>query len=107
MITKERATRMEGSFGTDKEHFLLKKIKARNNVIGFWLRGFFLNTERFAEGVYLNDTVSLGVIYPIPENKPTFFKPGGFLQCFLKTLAIENIVPQNQTYGIISDKFSA
>ena len=30
MLTKERATRLEGSFGTDKEHFLLKKIKARN-----------------------------------------------------------------------------
>ena len=29
-ITKERATRLEGSFGTDKEHFLLKKIRARN-----------------------------------------------------------------------------
>lgn len=29
MITKERATRLEGSFGTDKEHFLLKRIKAR------------------------------------------------------------------------------
>ena len=30
MITKERASRLEGSFGTDKEFFLLKKIKARN-----------------------------------------------------------------------------
>jgi len=29
IITKERATRLEGSFGTDKEHFLLKRIKAR------------------------------------------------------------------------------
>lgn len=29
MITKERASRLEGSFGTDKEYFLLKKIKAR------------------------------------------------------------------------------
>ena len=29
MITKERATRLEGSFGTDKEHFLLKRIQAR------------------------------------------------------------------------------
>ena len=28
-ITKERATRLEGSFGTDKEHFLLNRIKAR------------------------------------------------------------------------------
>lgn len=29
MITKERASRLEGSFGTDKEHFLLNRIKAR------------------------------------------------------------------------------
>jgi hypothetical protein len=29
MITKERATRLEGSFGNDKEHFLLKRVKAR------------------------------------------------------------------------------
>ena len=28
-ITKERASRLEGSFGTDKEHFLLKRIMAR------------------------------------------------------------------------------
>ena len=28
-ITKERASRLEGSFGTDKEHFLLKKVLAR------------------------------------------------------------------------------
>ena len=29
MITKERVSRLEGSFGTDKEHFLLKKNLAR------------------------------------------------------------------------------
>ena len=29
MITKERATRPEGSFGKEKEHYRLKKIKAR------------------------------------------------------------------------------
>jgi hypothetical protein len=29
MITKERASRLEGSFGTDKEYFLLNRIKAR------------------------------------------------------------------------------
>lgn len=31
-ITKERASRLEGSFGTDKEHFLLNKIKARTQA---------------------------------------------------------------------------
>ncbi len=29
MITKERATRLEGSFGREKEHYHLKKIKAK------------------------------------------------------------------------------
>ena len=29
MITKERASRLEGSFGNEKEHYHLKKIKAR------------------------------------------------------------------------------
>ena len=29
MITKERATRLEGSFGKEKEHYYLKKIKAK------------------------------------------------------------------------------
>jgi hypothetical protein len=32
MITKERASRLEGSFGTDKEHFLLNRIKARSKL---------------------------------------------------------------------------
>ena len=28
-LNRERATRMEGSFGTEKEHYGLQKIKAR------------------------------------------------------------------------------
>lgn len=31
-ITKERASKLEGSFGTDKEHFLLNRIKARTEL---------------------------------------------------------------------------
>lgn len=31
-ITKERASRLEGSFGTDKAYFLLKKIRARTKA---------------------------------------------------------------------------
>lgn len=31
-ITKERASRLEGSFGTEKEHFLLNRIKARTEL---------------------------------------------------------------------------
>ena len=32
MIRKERVSRLEGSFGTDKEHFLLKRIGARTKL---------------------------------------------------------------------------
>lgn len=32
MITKERASRLEGSFGKEKEHYHLKKIKAKTKV---------------------------------------------------------------------------
>jgi len=32
MITKERATRLEGSFGKEKEHYHLKRIKARTKA---------------------------------------------------------------------------
>ncbi|MCK5815513.1 MAG: transposase, partial [Flavobacteriaceae bacterium] len=32
MITKERATRLEGSFGKEKEHYHLKKIKAKTKL---------------------------------------------------------------------------
>ena len=29
-LSKERATRLEGSFGTQKQHYSLSRIKARN-----------------------------------------------------------------------------
>lgn len=32
MITKQRASALEGSFGTEKEHFLLNRIKARTEL---------------------------------------------------------------------------
>ena len=38
MITKERASRLEGSFGTDKAYFLLNKVKARTKKTEvFWI----------------------------------------------------------------------
>jgi len=38
MITKERASRLEGSFGTDKSYYLLNKIKARTKATEtFWI----------------------------------------------------------------------
>ena len=51
MITKERATRLEGSFGTDKEHFLLKRIKARTKQTEIlWI--FF--------GIHTSNAINIG-----------------------------------------------
>ncbi|NND80394.1 MAG: transposase [Maribacter sp.] len=51
MITKERATRLEGSFGTDKEYFLLKRIKARTKETEIlWL--FF--------GIHTSNAIQIG-----------------------------------------------
>lgn len=50
-ITKERASRMEGSFGKDKEHYHLKKIKARtgeNEIL--WI--FF--------GIHTSNAIEIG-----------------------------------------------
>jgi len=51
MITKERVSRLEGSFGTDKEYFLLKKIKARTEKTErLWI--FF--------GIHTSNALSIG-----------------------------------------------
>jgi len=60
MITKERATRLEGSFGTDKEHFLLKKIKARNKKTEIlWI--FF--------GIHTSNAIQIGKRIQNPDRK--------------------------------------
>ncbi len=45
MITKERASRLEGSFGTDKEHFLLKKNLARTKKTEVLMIFFGIHTS--------------------------------------------------------------
>jgi hypothetical protein len=32
ILSKERSTRLEGSFGTEKQHYNLQKVKARTKV---------------------------------------------------------------------------
>lgn len=45
MITKERVSRLEGSFGTDKEHFLLKKNLARTKETEILMIFFGIHTS--------------------------------------------------------------
>jgi hypothetical protein len=51
-LRKERATRMEGSFGTEKEHYGLKKIKARtelNEILWIFFGVHTANAVRIAK----------------------------------------------------------
>ena len=45
MITRERVSRLEGSFGTDKEHFLLKKNLARTRETEILMIFFGIHTS--------------------------------------------------------------
>ncbi len=51
IITKGRASRLEGSFGTDKEHFLLNRTKARTELTER-LRIFF--------GIHTSNALKIG-----------------------------------------------
>lgn len=49
LITKERATRLEGSFGTEKEYYHLKKIKAKNSKTEMLWIFFGIHTKNALE----------------------------------------------------------
>lgn len=54
-ITKERASRLEGSFGTEKEHYLLRKIKARTKeteILWIFLGIHTMNAKNIARRIH-------------------------------------------------------
>jgi len=63
-LRKERATRMEGSFGTEKQHYSLDKIKARtkmNEILWIFFGVHTANTVRIAKRLALEDPSSIAV----------------------------------------------
>ena len=62
MLRKERATRMEGSFGTEKEHYGLKKIRAmtqKNEELWIFFGVHTANAARIAQRMALLDLKEL------------------------------------------------
>jgi len=60
-LRKERATRMEGSFGTEKEHYGLQKIKARtekNEVLWIFFGVHTANAVRIAKRLAISKNIS-------------------------------------------------
>jgi hypothetical protein len=61
-LRKERATRMEGSFGTEKEHYGLQKIKARtekNEILWVFFGVHTANAVRIAKRIALPQALSI------------------------------------------------
>jgi hypothetical protein len=61
-LLKERATRMEGSFGTEKQHYSLNKIKARiekNEVLWIFIGVHTANAVRIAKRMALEKSSSI------------------------------------------------
>jgi hypothetical protein len=61
-LRKERATRMEGSFGTEKQHYSLDKIKARtklNEILWIFFGVHTANAVRIAKRLAQEDPSSL------------------------------------------------
>jgi hypothetical protein len=61
-LRKERATRMEGSFGTEKQHYSLNKIKARiekNEVLWIFIGVHTANAVRIAKRMALEKSSSI------------------------------------------------
>ncbi|WP_226789013.1 transposase [Polaribacter porphyrae] len=61
-ITKERATRLEGSFGKEKEHYHLKKIKARTKLNEILWIFFGIHTANALEIGRRMNQISLGKV---------------------------------------------
>jgi len=63
-LRKERATRMEGSFGTEKQHYSLDKIKAPtllNEIIWIFFGVHIANAVRIAKRLAHGKTSQLAV----------------------------------------------
>lgn len=60
-LRKERATRMEGSFGTEKQHYSLGKVKARtkpNEILWIFFGVHTANAVRIAKRLALEKSFS-------------------------------------------------
>ena len=74
MITKERVSKLEGSFGTDKEFFLLKKIRARNEKTErLWIFFGIHTSNAFNIGKRISQKANTQheIAMPLPLNIPT------------------------------------
>src|SRR4030042_3810791 len=90
--------------GGNIDDIIVINVKAGYGIMGFWFLRFFLNSDHPPLRIEFHHAVSFRILYRISENKPAFEEPDrGFQDC-RKTITIKYVVPEDQEYGILSDK---
>ena len=90
----------------DLNHVVVIEIEARNGVIGLRMLRLFLDRERFPVRVELYHAVLPGILYIIAKDGRSLLPLRCPFQHLGKTLAIENIVAQNQRHRSSPINFS-
>ena len=86
------------------------EVQAHHCVVRFRVRRFLLDRQAVARRIELRHAVALGVVDTIAEDRglPILL---GRADCLAKKTrearAVEDIVPQNQTHGVIADEIRA
>src|ERR1700729_4989 len=83
------------------------KVKSRNRVARLRFLGLLLNAERLAMRVELHNAVALGIVDGISKDACAFFLLRGGAQFFDESVAVENIVAQNERAPAAADELAA
>lgn len=93
--------------GGDLDHLIVVKIKPGDGVVGARRIGFFFDRDRAAPAVHLDDAVPLRIFHGISKDGGPARSFGGAEQAGLKSLAVKNIIAEDQGRVVAADEFSA
>lgn len=81
--------------GARHDGFIVE-VNPGDGVIGFWIRGFFLERMNAAGGVEFDDPVAFGVGDVITENRRAGGAAGGAFEGFYKIVSVKEIITQDE-----------
>ena len=85
-------------------HPVVIKIKAGYAVIGLRLLRFLFNRDSLARLIEFHDAKPLRIVNIISEHSRSILLGGRGAEPFPESLSLENVVSQNHSHGIVSNK---
>ncbi len=90
----------------DLDDVVVVEVQTRNRVIGFRCFGLLLQRQRHAVRAEFDDTIGRRISHPIRENGSATYGLEA-TQAGAQSRAVEDVVPQHQSHGIITDVIGA